>query len=32
MSHIDDMDDDVAIDTVMTWMTMMTCKLTWMMT
>ena len=32
MSHIDDMDDDVAVDTMMTWMAMMMCKLTWMMT
>ena len=32
MSHIDDMEDDVAADMVMTWMTMMTCKLTWTMT
>ena len=32
MSHIDDMEDDVAADMVMTWMAMMTCKLTWTMT
>ena len=28
MSHIDDMEDDVAVDMVMTWTTMMMCKLT----
>ena len=32
MSHIDDMKDDVAADMVMTWMAVMTCKLTWTMT
>ena len=32
MSHIDDMEDDVAADMVMTWMAVMTCKLTWTMT
>ena len=30
--HIDDMEDDVGADMVMTWMAMMTCELTWMMT
>ena len=32
MSHIDDMEDDVAGDLAMTWITMMMCKLTWSMT
>ena len=32
MSHIDDMEDDVAVDLAMTWIAMMTCKLTWSMT
>ena len=32
MSHIDDMEDDVAVDMVMTWMAVMTCKLMWTMT
>ena len=32
MSQIDDMEDDVAADMVMTWMAVMTCKLTWTMT
>ena len=32
MSHIDDMEDDVAADMVMMWIAMMTCKLTWPMT
>ena len=32
MSHIDDMEDNVAADMVMTWIAMMTCKLTWPMT
>ena len=32
MSHIDDMEDDVAADMVMTWIAVMTCKLRWPMT
>jgi len=32
MSHIDDMEDDMAVDLEMTWIVMMTCKLTWSMT
>ena len=32
MPYIYDMEDDVAANMVMTWMTMMTCKLTWTMT
>ena len=32
MSHIDDIEDDVAADMAMTWMVMMTYKLTWTMT
>ena len=32
MSHIDDIEDDVAVDLMMTWIAMMTCKLTWSMT
>ena len=32
MSHIDDMEDGVAADMVMTWMAVMTYKLTWTMT
>ena len=29
MSHIDDMEDDVGIDLVMTWIAMMTRSMTW---
>ena len=29
MSHIDDMEDDVAVDLTMTWIAMMMCKFTW---
>ena len=32
MSHIDDMEDGVAADMMMTWMAVMTYKLTWTMT
>ena len=32
MSHIDDIEDDVAIDLAMTWIAMMTCQLTWQVT
>jgi len=32
VSHIDDMENDMAADMAMTWMTMMTCKFTWSMT
>ena len=32
MPYIYDMEDDVAANMVMTWMTMMTCKFTWSMT
>ena len=32
ISHIDDMEDDVAVDLAMTWIAMITCKLTWSMT
>ena len=28
MSHIDDMETDVAVDLAMTWIPMITCKLT----
>ena len=32
MSHVDDMEDDVAVDLAMTWIAMMTCQLTWSIT
>ena len=32
MSHIDDMEDDEAVDLEMTWIEMMTCTLSWSMT
>ena len=32
MSHIDDIEDDVAIDLAMTWIAMMTCQLMWQVT
>ena len=32
MSHVDDMEDDVAVDLAMTWIAMITCQLTWSIT
>jgi len=32
MSHVDDMEDDVAVDLAMTWIAMMMCQLTWSIT
>ena len=32
MSHIDDMEDDMAVDLAMTWIAMMTWSLTWLLT
>ena len=32
ISHIDDMEDDVAVDLIMTWIVMMMYKFTWSMT
>ena len=32
MSHIDDIEDDVAADMVMTWMAVIACKLMWTVT
>jgi len=31
-SHIDDMENNVTVDLAMTWIAMITCKLTWSMT
>jgi len=32
ISHIDDMKGDVAVDMAMTWMAIMMCNLTWLLT
>jgi len=32
MSHIDDMENDMAVDLAMTWIAMMTWSLTWLLT
>jgi len=32
ISHINDMEDDVAVDLIMTWIVMMMYKFTWSMT
>ena len=32
MSHIDDMEDDMAVDLAMTWIAMMTWSITWLLT
>ena len=32
ISHIDDMEDDVAVDLAMTWIAMMTWSMTWLLT
>ena len=32
ISHIDDMEDDVTVDLIMTWIVMMMYKFTWSMT
>ena len=32
ISHIDDTENDMVVDLAMTWIAMMTCKLTWSIT